>query len=84
MTPYKEPWASQEAGGYCSFNLYLVEARVKVEHAFGVLKNRWRSLQGLPIHICGKEDYARAMGWIMECIVLHNFLVENENDCHKS
>ena len=80
MTPYKEPWASLEAGGYRRFNLYLAEARVKVEHAFGVSKNRWRSLQGLPIHICGKRDHAKAIEWIMACIVLHNFLVENEND----
>ena len=40
MTRHKEPLASQEAGGYKHFNLQLAEARVKVENAFGVLKNR--------------------------------------------
>ena len=80
MTPYKEPWASVEEGGYHEFNLRLAEARVKIEHAFGVLKNRWRSLQGIPIHICNKADHGRAIGWILACIVLHNFLVDYEDD----
>ena len=40
MTPYKEPLASQEAGGYKDFNLQLAETQVKVEHAFGVLEKQ--------------------------------------------
>jgi len=35
---------------------------------------------GIPIHICKKAEHARAIGWIMACIVLHNFLVENKNN----
>jgi len=38
MTPYKEPLASQEVGGYKSFNIQLAEVRIKVKHVFGVLK----------------------------------------------
>lgn len=38
MAPYKEPLASQELEGYRQFNQGPVEARVKIEHSFGVLK----------------------------------------------
>jgi len=40
ITPYKEPLGSQEVGVYREFNLPLATARVKFEHAFGVLKSR--------------------------------------------
>ena len=40
ITPYKEPQASQERGGYREFNLQLAEARVRIEQAFEILKNR--------------------------------------------
>jgi len=80
MTPYKQPLASQEAGGYKNFNLQLAEARVKVEHAFGVLKNRWSSLREIPIRISNSNDHVRVVAWIMACIILHNFLCDMEND----
>jgi len=80
MTPYKEPWVSVEQGGYSYFNLCLAEAQVKIEHVFGVLKNRWHSLQGITIHIREKRDHGRAIGWILACMVLHNFLADIEDD----
>jgi len=80
MTPYKEPLASQPIGGYKYFNWMHAHARIKIEHAIGVLKNRFRSLQQLPIYIRKKEDHTRALCWIMTCIVLHNFLNQEKED----
>ena len=80
MTPYKEPWASVNDGGYQDFNLRLAETWVKIKHVFGVLQNRWCSLQGIQIHIRGKKDHGRAIGWILACMVLHNFLADIEDD----
>lgn len=80
MTPYKEPLAGRVVGGYKDFNERLAEARVIVEHAFGILKNRWGSLRGLPIYIRNKSDHGRAIGWITACIVIHNFLCDYEDD----
>ena len=57
MTPYKEPLASQEAEGYKEFNLRLAMARVKIENAFGDLKNHWGSLQGVHINIRRAQDH---------------------------
>ncbi|KAI9238068.1 MAG: hypothetical protein BYD32DRAFT_480799 [Podila humilis] len=48
-----------------------------------MLKGRWSSLKELPIRIRKgakkQEDLTRAMDWIQVCIVLHKFLVD-END----
>jgi len=80
ITPYKEPLASQIAGGYREFNLRLAEARVKIEHTFGVLKSRWGSLKGIPINIRSGHDHVRVLAWVMSCIFLHNFLNNFENN----
>lgn len=80
ITPYKEPLASRVAEGYQEFNQRLASARVKIEQAFGILKNRWRSLRGLPIYIRHRSDHARAVCWITVCVILHNFLYNYEDD----
>lgn len=80
MTPYKEPLASQEAEGYKEFNLRLAMARVKIENAFGILKNRWGSLRGIHINITRAQDHVRVLSWILSCVVLHNFLCDFEAD----
>ena len=49
ITPYKEP-ASRQANN-AIFNKQFAKTRVKIEHAFGVLKARWPTLQNIPIAI---------------------------------
>ena len=80
ITPYKEPLASQRQGGYGYYNRMHPYSRVKIEHAIGVLKNRFRSLKLLPIYIRKKEDHTKAVSWIMCCIILHNFLNTEKED----
>ena len=80
MTLYKEPLASQEAQGYCKFNLHLPEARIKIEHTFEILKNQWGSLKGISVNIPRAEDHVQVVAWILLCIVLHNFLCDIEQD----
>jgi len=58
----------------------LGEARVKIEHAFGVLKCRWGSLRGILINIRTGQDHVRVLAWIMSCILLHNLLSNLESD----
>ena len=56
--------------------------RVKIEHAFGVLKVRWPSLKNLPIRI--KDDringHNRVMDWTVAYLVLHNLLIDIQDD----
>ena len=40
ITPYKSPLADQVEGGYRTFNRALASMRIKIEHAFGMLKAR--------------------------------------------
>ncbi|KFH68198.1 hypothetical protein MVEG_05017 [Podila verticillata NRRL 6337] len=66
------------------FNRCVAHVRACNEHAIGMLKGRWASLKSLPIRIRKgaarkEEDLLRAVDWIHACIILHNFLID-END----
>lgn len=62
------------------FNSYHGQARVKIEHAFGMLKRKSQSLRNLPVLIKKKRDMYKAASWIKACVVLHNFLREGLED----
>ncbi|RPB22966.1 hypothetical protein L211DRAFT_761108, partial [Terfezia boudieri ATCC MYA-4762] len=73
ITPYKGDAARDPA--YRRFNDYHAVKRVKIKHAFGVLKGCWHSLRGLSIRINSPEqDHERVTKWISACILLHNLL----------
>ena len=82
ITPYKEPASRQPANR--RFNLQHAISRVKIEHAFGVLKARWPTPYNIPTRIGMDKQlgHRRVMNWTMACIVLHNILhgiKENED-----
>ena len=55
--------------------------RIKIEHAFGMLKARLPILRQLPIKITnGSEDHMQAIRYIFACIVIHNFCQRQEGD----
>jgi hypothetical protein len=56
------------------FNRDLTHVRVTIEHAIGLLKERWQSLKELRHRIKTKKDFRRTLLWIRACIVLHNIL----------
>ena len=81
IMPYKMPIARQPS--HKAFNRAHSVERVKIEHAFGVLKARWPSLKSLRIRIGDDvvRDHLRVANWIMACLVLHNFLsLRDEED----
>jgi len=57
------------------FNKKTAEARVAVEHAFGVLKARWSSLRCLRLKVKSKRDECRALGMIQCACILDNMLI---------
>lgn len=56
------------------FNYALSKARVCIEHAFGLLKGRWRRL----LYI-NTTDMNQASKIILACCVLHNFCILNDD-----
>lgn len=62
------------------FNQALASARVVVEHTFGMLKMRFQSLRSLRTQIDTQLDLERALNWIRACVLLHNFLADDNDD----
>lgn len=58
------------------FNKKCSSARVKIEHAYRILKNRWQSLRSLRVKIRNVRDEGVATCWIRACVVLHNLLID--------
>ena len=52
----------------------MSRSRVRIEHAFGALKGRWRRLQGLDMKL------VNATRSIVACCILHNFLLDENDD----
>lgn len=54
--------------------------RIKIEHVFGILKSRFRSLKGIPIRIKGPKDLHLVNCWIHVCVILNDFLLDQNDD----
>ena len=74
ITPYKGP--ASRLPDNSAFNSQLSIPRVKIEHAFGILKARWRTIYDIPIRIDIDKDkgHKKVINWTMACVVLHNIL----------
>lgn len=76
----KKPRNGTTADDDQQFNTYISQMRIKIEHAFGILKARFQSLKQLRLKIKSKDDVVYASGWIRVCIALNNFLIDRESD----
>jgi hypothetical protein len=65
---YKAPTTADQT----FFNILHSRARAKIEHAFGMLKGKFRSLTNLRINIATPDDLQYAGKLINVCVVLHN------------
>jgi hypothetical protein len=57
------------------FNTKIAPAPVAVEHAFGILKSRFRLLKSAPFRMMSDRDEQRAVLAIVAGCVLHNLLI---------
>lgn len=76
----KKPRNGTTADDDQRFNTYISQMRIKIEHAFGILKARFQSLKQLRLQITSKEDVAFASAWIRVCVILNNFLINRSQD----
>lgn len=56
------------------FNYHHSSLRNVVERSFGVCKNKWQILKGIPVYPMEKQSKI-----IVACFALHNFVLEIEN-----
>ncbi|MBW0556163.1 hypothetical protein O181_095878 [Austropuccinia psidii MF-1] len=66
-----------------SFNYYIAQSRVRIEHCLGVWKGRWGSLQNLRLACNKASDMIHINNWIYVCAVLHNILLEDGDNWHE-
>ena len=80
ITPYKEP--ASRLPDNKAFNHEHSQARVKIEHAFGILKARWPTIYEIPVRIDTnqRQGHERVQQWTMACLVLHNLLHTMRDD----
>lgn len=74
VPPYKAPHISLKENR--RFNKRLSSIRIDIEHAFGMLKGRWKSLTALRLRLLNNKQFEFAIIWITACVVLHNVLLE--------
>lgn len=63
-----------------TFNNQIARLRVRIEHAFGILKERFQSLKELRIFIQSENDLIYASSWIRACVVLNLFLMDQQGE----
>lgn len=74
VAPFKRNSSSSLSKQKKSFNKYFSGYRVKIECAFGLLKETFGSLKGLRIRVDRKEGHKLACKWITACCILHNII----------
>lgn len=72
---YRKPAGRSLPASSRFFNENVASARVLIEHTFGVLKQRWRALNGLNLRLRDSRDLGLAKGWIEAAVVLHNLCI---------
>ena len=74
ITPFKRSSATPLTDEQRVFNKKFSRYRVRVEHCFGTLKERFNSLKELRVRIKDKESVGYCCAWFIVCAVLTNIL----------
>ena len=62
-----------------AFNLAVSRVRARVEHTFGLMKARFKSLEYMRIFL-RTADENRSRLWVVCIAILHNILQDDEDD----
>lgn len=81
ITPFRENSAAGTLQERNDFNKTFSRYRIRIEHCFGILKERFNSLKELKIQIKNESSIQLSCRWILVCAILHNFiLMQGENE----
>lgn len=57
------------------FNQYFSSYRVRIEHCFGILEEKFQSLKSLPVQIYDEKSHKFACTWIRVCCIVYNMIL---------
>lgn len=79
ITPFRKN-SPEPASMKNGFNRLHSMYRVRIEHCFGILKERFGSLKELRMRLIDEESSKFAIKWITTCCILHNFVIDCNDD----
>lgn len=59
------------------FNRRHSKYRVRIEHCFGTLKEKFNSLKSLKMRINSSRSHLFSCQWVVVCCILHNILLND-------
>ncbi|XP_037044303.1 uncharacterized protein LOC119080152 [Bradysia coprophila] len=80
ITPFRKNSKQLTAKSRRDFNRYFSTYRVRIEHVFGIMKEKFPSLKSLSIRITDARSHELACTWIRVCCILHNVLLPHYDD----
>ncbi len=75
VTPFRRNSTYNSSSRRRKFNKYFSRFRVRIEHCFGILKERFSSLKELRVRVKDISSHKFVCSWIMACCILHNILI---------
>lgn len=75
VTPFRKNSTELTAQRRSAFNKYLSTYRVRIEHLFGILKEKFSSLKLLSVKISDAKSHKFACTWVRVCCLLYNILL---------
>ncbi|XP_065356325.1 uncharacterized protein LOC135950720 [Calliphora vicina] len=78
VTPFRANSSELNLKERTNFNKTLSRYRIRIEHCFGLMKERFNSLKELKIQIKNKSSVKHACDWILVCAILHNILLDQK------
>lgn len=80
ITPFRQNSKEMTHPSRVAFNRFACSKRVRIEHGFGVMKEKFPSLKCLNIRISDEESHRLACTWIRVTCVLHNILLPHYDE----
>ncbi|KAF9222735.1 hypothetical protein BS17DRAFT_669049, partial [Gyrodon lividus] len=80
VVPFKKPTEGSLNQDQKTFNYHLSTICVHTKHFYGSLKGHFQSLQELRVQIQSLKDLQYVNMWVRFCLILHNMIVEIEEN----